>query len=307
MTRLVESDVRVLTAHLDEVEGALLRLTGCDFVTLAARACGVSEGVARDALAHAAVAVVPITSGEGVIAGFVDCVAAICARLGCRQARVTEATDVAGFAEAFSGGDDLVVAADDRHFLAFDLSSRAVADDDPCTAHAYAAALDAAAARSGPTGGGLSADAGAPDDRAPGGRAAGAGGVAGKPVLVLGLGPVGRAAAARLVALGAEVLVCELDEARLAAVVAALPVTPVTLAEGLSRSRLVLDATPTPDLIDDDWPAGDGIVCSPGLPPGVTAAAAQALGERLVHEPLALGVAAMAVQALTGSSGPATR
>ena len=122
VTRLVESDVRALTAHLDEVEGALLRLTGCDFVTLAARACGVSEGVARDALAHAAVAVVPITSGEGVIAGFVDCVAAICARLGCRAARVTEATDVAGFAEAFSGGDDLVFAADDRTFLAFDLS-----------------------------------------------------------------------------------------------------------------------------------------------------------------------------------------
>ncbi len=306
VTRLVESDVRVLTAHLDEVEGALLRLTGCDFVTLAARACGVSEGVARDALAHAAVAVVPITSGEGVIAGFVDCVAAICARLGCRAARVTGATDVAGFAEAFAGGDDLVFAADDRHFLAFDLRSRAVADDDPCTAYAYAAALDAAAARSGSTGtGGADAatGAGASSDVAPDSVA----GVAGKPVLVLGLGPVGRAAAARLVALGAEVLVCEPDEARLAAVTAALPVSPVTLADGLSRSRLVLDATPTPDLIDEDWPGGDGIVCSPGLPPGVTAAAARVLGERLVHEPLALGVAVMAVQALTGNSGPAGR
>jgi hypothetical protein len=41
------------------------------------------------------------------------------------------------------------------------------------------------------------------------------------------------------------------------------------------------------------------VVSSPGLPPGVTAAAARALGERLVHEPLALGVAAMAVEALT--------
>ena len=277
MTRLVESDVRVLTAHLDEVEGALRRLTGCDFVTLAARACGVSEGVARDALAHAAVAVVPITSGEGVIAGFVDCVAAICARLGCRAARVTGASDVAGFAEACAGADDLVFAADDRTFLAFDLARRAVADDDPCTAHAYVAALDAAA------------------------------GVSGKAVLLIGLGPVGRAAAARLVELGADVLVCELDEARLAAVVAALPVTPVTLAHGLARARLVLDATPTPDLIGADWVGADGIVCSPGLPPGVTAAAAQALGDRLVHEPLALGVAVMAVQALTTPRAAAAR
>ena len=61
----------------------------------------------------------------------------------------------------------------------------------------------------------------------------------------------------------------------------------------------MLDATPTPGLIDAAWVGDDGIVCSPGLPPGVTAAAARALGERLVHEPLALGVAAMAVEALT--------
>jgi 3-methylornithyl-N6-L-lysine dehydrogenase len=254
VTRLVEDDVRALTAHLDEVERALVSLTGCDFVALAARACGV-----------------PITSGEGLIAGFVECVAAICARLGCR-ARVTAATDVAGFAEALTGGDDLVFAADDRRFLALHPAHRVAADDDPCTAQAYVAALDAAA---------------------------GQGGCAGKPVLVLGLGPVGRAAAARLVALGARVSVCEIDAARLAAVTSTLPVGAVSLADGLASSRLVLDATPTPDLIDAAWVGSDGVVCSPGLPPGVTAAAAQALGERLVHEPLALGVAAMAVEALT--------
>ena len=279
MTRLVESDVRVLTAHLNQVERALTALTGCDFVALAARACGVGEGVARDALAHAAVAVVPITSGEGVIPGFVECVAAICSRLGCRAARVTSATDVAGFAAALTGDDDLVFAADDRRFLAFDCARRTVADDDPCTAHAYVAALDAAAGENG---------------------VVGRSGLAGKPVLVIGLGPVGRAAAARLVELGAEVLVCERDEARLAALADALPVASVTLAGGLARCRLVLDATPTPDLVDADWVGVDGIVCSPGLPPGVTAAAARALGERLVHEPLALGVAAMAVEALLG-------
>jgi pyrrolysine biosynthesis protein PylD len=263
VTRLVEEDVRALTAHLDEVERRLVALTGCDFVALAARACGV--------------AVVPITSGEGVIPGFVQCVAAICARLGCR-ARVTQATDVAGFGEALAAGDDVVFAADDRTFLAFDLARRVVADDDPCTAHAYVAALDAAA---------------------------GPGGLAGRPVLLVGLGPVGRAAASRLVALGADVLVCEREEARLAAVVADLPqVTPVTLADGLERSRLVLDATPTPGLVDAGWVGADGVVSAPGLPPGVTAAAARALGERLVHEPLALGVAAMAVEALTRCGRP---
>ena len=247
MTRLVEDDVRALTARLDQVERALVSLTGCDFVALAARACGVGEGVARDVLAHAAVAAVPITSGEGLIPGFVECVAAICARLGCR-ALVTTATDVAGFAEALTGGDDLVFAADDRRFLALHPARRVVADDDPCTAHAYVAVLDAAA---------------------------GQGGCAGKPVLVIGLGPVGRAAAARLVALGARVAVCETDAARLAAVTNSLPVAAVSLADGLAGSRLVLDATPAPDLIDAGWVGSDGVVCSPGLPPGVTAAAAR--------------------------------
>ncbi len=293
MTRLIESDVRELTAHLVAVESALVRLTGCDLVGLGARACGLGEGVARDALGRARVAVVPITSGEGLIPGFAECVAAICEHLGCR-ARITAATDVAGFAEALVGGDELVFAADDRKFLAFDFARRTVADDDPCTAWAYAAALDQAAGVAGVAGADGMGDAGIL------GGGADAAGVAGKPVLVIGLGPVGTAAAARLVELGADVFVAELDEARRARVAGELPVTPVSLAEGLERCRLVLDATPSPDLIDAGWVGSDGIVSSPGLPPGVTSAAALALGDRLVHEPLALGVAAMAVQALLG-------
>ena len=302
MTRLIESDVRGLTAHLVSVEAALVRLTGCDFVALGARACGVGEGVARDALAYASVAVVPITTGEGLIPGFAECVAAICAHLGC-HARVTAATDVAGFAETLSYGDDLAFAADDRKFLAFDFARRTIADDDPCTAWAYAAALDRAAAVAGTkavTGaGGLAGaqGAGAGDGAE---SVVDAGGVAGKPVLVIGLGPVGTAAAARLVELGADVFVAELDEARLERVAGELEVTPVSLADGLARCRLVLDATPSPALIDADWVRGDGVVSSPGLPPGVTPAAAKALGYRLVHEPLALGVVAMAVEALLG-------
>ena len=305
MTRLIESDVRGLTAHLVEVEAALVRLTGCDFVALAARACGVGEGVARDALAYAAVAVVPVTTGEGLIPGFAECVAAICGHLGC-HARVTATPDVAGFAETLSFGDDLVFAADDRKFLAFDFGRRAVADDDPCTAWAYAAALDRAAAVAGAAGvggaaGGASGAAAGMDATDGTGAAESvvdAGGLAGKPVLVMGLGPVGTAAAARLVALGADVFVTELDEARLERAAGELEITPVSLIDGLARCRFVLDATPSPDLIDADWVGDDGIVASPGLPPGVTIAAAAALGDRLVHEPLALGVAAMAVEGL---------
>ena len=300
MTRLIESDVRSLTAHLIKVEAALVRLTGCDFVALGARACGVGEGVARDALANASVAVVPITTGEGLIPGFAECVAAICAHLGC-HARVTVASDVAGFAETLRFGDDLVFAADDRKFLAFDFARRTVADDDPCTAWAYAAALDRAAGVAGAkavAGAGGMTGAKGVACAAAGESVVDADGVAGKPVLVIGLGPVGTAAAVRLVELGADVFVAELDKAHLERVAGELEITPVSLVDGLARCRLVLDATPSADLIDADWVRGDGVVSSPGLPPGVTPAAATALGDRLVHEPLALGVAAMALHGL---------
>ena len=84
VTRLVEERRARADGAPGRGRAGARALTGCDFVALAARACGVGEGVARDALAHAAVAVVPITSGEGLIPGFAECVAAICAHLGCR-------------------------------------------------------------------------------------------------------------------------------------------------------------------------------------------------------------------------------
>jgi len=79
----------------------------------------------------------------------------------------------------------------------------------------------------------------------------------------------------------------------------------VTLADGLARTRLVLDATPVPDLIDAGWVSDDAVVSAPGLPACVTEAARGALGERLIHEPLALGLATMAVHALLGPRPPA--
>jgi 3-methylornithyl-N6-L-lysine dehydrogenase len=270
VTRLVEADVRTLTARLTGVEKNLKKATGLDLVGIAARACGVGEGVARDALANASSAVVPISSGQGVISGFVECVAAICRHIGCAT-RVTGRTDVGGFADALGSGSTLVFAADDERFLALNAKRGWMADNDPCTAHAYVAALDAAA-----------------------------GGVAGKPVLVIGLGPVGRAAAARLVELGAELFACETDQKRLAEAAAELPLTAVTLSEGLAHCWLVLDATPAIELIDIGWVWSDCVVSAPGLPSGVTLAARETLGERLIHEPLALGVATMAVHALVG-------
>jgi pyrrolysine biosynthesis protein PylD len=97
------------------------------------------------------------------------------------------------------------------------------------------------------------------------------------------------------------VFASEPDESRLAAARRELPLEPVSLAEGLAQCWLVYDATPVADLIDESWVWSDCAVAAPGLPPAVTAGAAEHLGDRLIHEPLALGVVTMAVRALIGA------
>ncbi len=118
-------------------------------------------------------------------------------------------------------------------------------------------------------------------------------------VLLLGLGPVGRAAARRLVSRGATVLVVEPDEERLAAALeVGLKVEPVELATGLERCDLIFDASPAAGIIDAGDIKPEAIAAVPGLPSAFTPAAQEALGVRHIHEPLAIGVAVMTVRAL---------
>jgi 3-methylornithyl-N6-L-lysine dehydrogenase len=278
VTRLTERDMKELGKGLDAVERRLERLTGLDLAGVGARAFTMRpdaerENAARISLTAARVAVVPISSGKGTIPRFVDTVATLCARVGC-DSYVTSRPDVSGFWEAFARRATLVFAADDHQFLAINPRRGRVADNDRCTANAYVAALDAAAD-----------------------------GVAGKNVLVVGMGPVGKAAASRLLELGAVTLIAEKDQAKAAAALFDLPaVELVDTDTGLGRCRLVVDATPSRDFVAASWVRKNSIVAAPGWPCGVTKEGREALGDRLIHEPLALGVAAMAADALLGSA-----
>ena len=91
---------------------------------------------------------------------------------------MTAQPDVRGMQAAVAGGGGRVLfLADDHRFIALNLARRCCVDDDPATADGYVTALEAAA-----------------------------GGLYGRDVLLLGLGPVGRAAARRLVQRGAPVV-----------------------------------------------------------------------------------------------------
>jgi pyrrolysine biosynthesis protein PylD len=267
MTRLTEADVTTLTRDLEAFEARLLEATGLDLRGLALRT--VTDGDRCVQLRGARIAAVPMSSGAGVIPGFSACVVACLLHLGC-DAWMTTQPDVRGMQAAVAGGATVLFLADDHRFIALSLDRACSVDDDVATADGYVTALQAAA-----------------------------GGLDGREVLLLGLGPVGRAAARRLAAHGAAVLVVEPDEDRIAAARdVGLVFEVVDLASGLGRCDLVFDASPAPGIIDAADIGAETIAAVPGMPSAFTPAAQEVLGVRHIHEPLAIGVAVMAARAL---------
>jgi len=282
MTRLTEDDIRGLTVGLRRFESGLVEISGLTLRALAARTVAVdaeASSVAVDAEASSApapalpgaasFACVPVTTGEGLISGFSECVAVILRHMGW-SARVTDDPDVRGVQDAVDGGAEVLFIADDHRFVALNVRKGRCIDDDPATAHGYATALEAAA-----------------------------GGLEGRPVLLLGLGPVGRAAAARLLTRGARLSVVEPDDERVElAAGEGLAFARVGLDEGLRGADLVFDATPAPAVIDASQIGPRTVAAVPGVPSAFTAAAQAKLGTRHIHEPLAIGVAVMAARSV---------
>lgn len=267
MTRLTAHDVSDLERHLRRLDRSLLEVAGLNLRTLALLAVGCAP--AGDPVTGARVAAIPFTSGEGLIAGFSEGVVAVLRHLGC-DSWVTERADVRGIHEAMQGGAEVLFLADDARFVALNVRRARCIDNDLATADGYVAALEAAA-----------------------------GTLQGRMVLLLGLGPVGLAAARRLLEHGANVDVVETDTARLGAALADSPgLHPVSLMDGLERCELIFDATPTPDVIDIGSISAATIAAVPGIPSGFTAQAQRALGARHIHDRLAIGVAVMAARAL---------
>jgi len=271
MTRLMSEDIRFIGDDLARYDSELLRKTGLSLRQIACRAAGMDEAEARRSLASVVAGVVPMTSGEGIIVGFSEAVADILGYLGA-SSFVTDMADVAGLAEAVRRGADVVFLADDLRFVALNLSSRIVADNSEATARGYVAALDALA-----------------------------GGLERKTILVLGAGEVGRHAIAAVQALGARVSVYDPDPKKIRDLEseAGLAVEK-DLEEALQNFELIVDASPAAGIIKERHIKPDTAIAAPGLPLGLCPGALVSIGDRLIHDPLQIGVATMLVLAIQG-------
>ena len=272
MTRLSSSDVRTIDSWA-EYDRLIRNQLGVDLLGLAAASADLPAAEVRRGLAGRKLAAVSISSGNGVVGGFAAGLAAIGRRLGL-EARVMDAPDEEGFAQAIRWGADLVIHADDDRFLVRDSLGR-IADNNPATSRVFVAALE------------LMAE----------GRS-----LAGREVVVLGLGVIGRGAARRLVELGAVPLMYDPDENRRPAAEAEAGPGKIlrdrgALAKALARTNLIFEAVPSSQVLDENlWPEHP-VVAAPGVPlawpeswlrPGARG--------RLWHDPLQSGTAAMLAQ-----------
>jgi len=184
VTRLTLHDLAGIPAGLSAYDAELESRTGCTLRALACRATGLGErGVCETGRGRARGGGPPGLR-PGVLPGFAEAVRAVAAHLGF-EAWVTARPDAGGLAEAYWDGARVLVTADEESFIAVNLVSRRVADNNEATARGFVTALELLVgepgegreARPGQRGGGVRATGG---PEGVGGGPGGAGWLAGR-------------------------------------------------------------------------------------------------------------------------------
>ena len=217
--------------------------------------------VAENMMERHKVAVVRITEGDGIIGCFAETVAAVIRSMGA-TVFIPGASDVAGIYEAAARGAEILFMADDDRFIAMNIRTGRVAENDSATARGYVSALSAAA-----------------------------GGLSGRSVLQLGFGRLGKMALERLLSEGAYVRLYDSDREKTASM--RKEKTEILSELPLPLSGLVFDATNEGGYIGVNDISGDILIASPGIPLSLDDAAFRAYQGSVIHDPLQTGVAVM--------------
>jgi pyrrolysine biosynthesis protein PylD len=269
MTRLSSDLILRMNETIAAYDLALVQKTGLTLRQIAARAAGLSEEILCEAFRSERVAVVPVTAGQGVIEGFTQAVGGIIEHLGC-PCFITANSDASGLAEGIEKGATIVFLADDNRFIAINIPKKRVIDNAEATGWSYAYALDACA-----------------------------GGLKGRDVLLIGAGQVGKNALCALLRLGAKVGVFDIDGSKVQSLVDKFQIKQEeNLSEALDLYTIFFDASPAPDIIRAEHIKPETIISACGIPIGLSDEARSLVEDRLIHDPLQLGTAAMLAMAV---------
>lgn len=270
MTRLQSADVSGIPSQLVAYDEELLLKTGHNLRQIACHAVELKEEDVWGAMSGIRVSVVPIRWGQGVIGGFCDATAAILRHLGF-DTFVTGHADISGLAEAYEAKADAIFLADDDDFVVLNTQTHQYIHNASATGRGFAAGLDFMA-----------------------------GGLTGEKVLVLGCGTVGRKAAATLLSYGANVSIYDIDSRRCQEFEnsnSGFDSTRLTVEsdfhEALSRHSLIVDATNAAEIIRAENISSQTFIAAPGIPLGLNRNAVDKISDRLLHDPLQIGVATM--------------
>ena len=271
MTRLREEDILNISLNLKEYDNQLLNNVGKSLSDIAAYANGCTKENIYDLQYALAVAVIPITCGEGIINGFSSSVQKIIEYMGF-TAFVTGYKDVGGLAEAVKKGAKVIFLADDHNFVAINISTGKVVDNGKATGKGYAAALDLMS-----------------------------GGLRDKEVLLIGAGPVGKGAAEFMSTHGARVFVYDINREQAEDIKKTVPGVQIVhdFYEALLKYKLLFDATPAAGIIGKEYIRENTMICAPGIPLGLTKEGVSMISGRLIHDALEIGVATMLFDVLS--------
>lgn len=272
MTRLKSEWIKDIEHEVEEWNRTLLSSTGAGLLELAAKGSGIGVDMLTEAIAHCRVGVVSITGGQGIIGTFAESVAAIVTAMGF-GADVAKRTDVDGFYEVQSRGANVVFMADDDRFLAVNLDTNTLGENDRSTACGYTEALEGMMGKRN------------------------RGSLKGQKVLLLGYGRVGREIETYLYQKGASVVIYDRNE-EVCRGLSEKGKDYLRSPEEIKGYEFIMDATSTGPWISKDMLREDVLIAAPGIPFSLDEEAREHFKGQWIHDNLPIGTATMLAFAL---------
>jgi len=269
MSRLTTDLLLNIKEELPHFNKTLSYKTGLNLFQIAQNASGITYDEISSIKDNFSTGIIPVTAGKGIIQGFTEAVKAIINYLGF-SAFITSHYDVSGIAEAIENKADVIFLADDNSFVAVDLQNRNVIDNSEATAKGYISALKGMIHN-----------------------------ISQEKILVIGAGRVGEKAIKILKNIGSEVGVYDINLKKSIYISKKYKTEIIeSISEGLEKYPVIFDASPASGIIDMQHVEQIHAIAACGIPICLSKEAYSVLRDRVIHDPLQIGVATMLFMAI---------